>query len=188
MAIYKYLRQFWQGADADKELKKRMIQWRREPVTVRLEKPTRLDRARSVGYKAKEGFVVVRQRVNRGGRMRPSIVRGRRPKHNRQKKVLKLNYRVVAEGRAQEAFPNLTVLNSYLLAKDGQHSWYEIILVDGQHPNIAKDEKLKGLADKRGRVQRGLTNAGRRSRGLKGKGKGFEKTRPSLNANKGQGN
>jgi len=31
---------------------------------------------------------------------------------------------------------------------------------------------------------RGLTSAGRKSRGLRGKGKGFEKIRPSLRANK----
>ncbi|KKT75754.1 MAG: 50S ribosomal protein L15e, partial [Candidatus Peregrinibacteria bacterium GW2011_GWA2_44_7] len=40
---------------------------RKEPVTLVLEHPTRLDRARSLGYKAKQGCIVARQRVGRGG-------------------------------------------------------------------------------------------------------------------------
>ncbi len=188
MAIYKQLREFWQSKAGEKALSQQLIAWRKEPVTVRLEHPTRLDRARSVGYKAKQGYVIVRQRVLRGGRQRPAIEHGRRPRHNRRKKNLKLDYRLVAEGRAQAKFPNLTVLNSYLLGKDGKHAWYEIILVDPQHPNIAKDRSLKGAAAKRGRVERGLTNAGKRARGQKGKGKGHEKNRPSLAAHQKRGN
>lgn len=188
MSIYKYLREFWQGQDAQAALRARMIEWRKQPATVRLERPERLDRARSVGYKAKQGYIVVRQRVNRGGRQRPAIVRGRRPKHNRQKKILKLNYRAVAEGRAQQEFKNLVVLNSYPLAKDGLHAWYEIIMIDPQHPNLQKDRNNRDLSKQKGRVERGLTNAGRRGRGLKGKGKGYENARPSLNANRGHHN
>ena len=58
----------------------RMIEWRHGPSTARVEYPTRLDRARSLGYKAKEGYVVVRSRVRRGGRNRPKIMGGRRPR------------------------------------------------------------------------------------------------------------
>ena len=44
------------------------------------------------------------------------------------------------------------------------------------------DKGLMNLANQRGRVYRGLTSAGRKSRGLRGKGKGFEKMRPSRRA------
>lgn len=188
MAIYKYLRQFWQSEQADEELRTRMIQWRKEPATLRVEKPMRLDRARSVGYKAKQGFVVVRQRVLRGGRMREKITGGRRSKNARRKKILRKSYRSVAEERAQAKFPNLTVLNSYELSRDGKHYWFEVIFVDKAQPAIMQDRSLKALAEKKGRVDRGLTAAGRRSRGLENKGKGAEKLRPSLNARKGRGN
>jgi large subunit ribosomal protein L15e len=47
-----------------------MIKWRSEPTILVIEKPTRLDRARTLGYKAKKGIVVVRVRVPRGGRKR----------------------------------------------------------------------------------------------------------------------
>ena len=47
----------------------RMAQWRREPVNCKIERPTRIDAARRMGYKAKQGVVVIRTRIRRGGRM-----------------------------------------------------------------------------------------------------------------------
>ena len=44
----------------------RMAQWRREPVNC-IERPTRLDLAHRLGYKAKQGVVLIRTRVRRGG-------------------------------------------------------------------------------------------------------------------------
>jgi large subunit ribosomal protein L15e len=43
----------------------------------------------------------------------------------------------VAERRASERYPNLKVLNSYFLYKDGRYAWYEVILVDPNHPVVA---------------------------------------------------
>ena len=70
MGMYQHIREAWKNPnDVLKKLQhERTIKWRTEPVTVRVERPTRLDRARSLGYKAKQGFIVVRQRVDRGGR------------------------------------------------------------------------------------------------------------------------
>lgn len=165
--------------------KERLVRWRKEPVTVRIEKPTRLDRARSLGYKAIQGFVIVRQRVNRGGRKRPHINKARRSKNKRQKKIVAKNYQRIAEERANKKFQNLEVLNSYWVAEDGNNFWYEIILVDKNHPVIKsrKDTKWTSKPAHRNRVERGLTSAGRKSRGLRNKGKGAEKARPSLRAN-----
>ena len=190
MAIHKYLRAAWQGQASTDEYKQRMIQWRQEDATVRVQKPLRLDRARSVGYKAKQGFVVVRQRVLRGGHKREKIRKGRRSAHYHQRKNLSISYRVVAEGRSSEKFPNLEVLNSYFLCKDKRYYWFEVILVDPQHPNIKKEPSLANAAKKKGRVERGLTHAAKRSRGQKSKGRGHEKNFPSLSAgkNRGRGN
>ena len=41
------------------------------PSIVRLTKPSRPDKARRMGYKAKQGYVVYRVRVRRGGRKKP---------------------------------------------------------------------------------------------------------------------
>ncbi len=164
MAIHKYLRKAYASKESKELYKERMIQWRREPVTVRTYRPLRLDRARAVGYKAQEGFVVVRQRVNRGGHMRPQLTGGRRTAHSHRNKNLAISYQSIAERRAQAKYENLTVLNSYLLCKDGQRYWYEIILINPTHPNIIRSDKI-GAARKKGRVERGLTRAGRRNRG-----------------------
>jgi len=184
MGYYKYVREIYKRP---KEClgalwQQRLIQWRREPATIRIEHPTRIDRARSLGYKAKQGFLVVRQRVDRGGRQRPTIRKGRRSKAKTQRLDLKLSYQVVAEKRAGNHFPNCEVLNSYWIAKDGLHYWYEVILVDRSHPSILADKNIRWIANQRGRVERGLTSAAKKSRGLRGTGKGYEKARPSLRA------
>jgi large subunit ribosomal protein L15e len=186
MGIFKYLRSAWRSPSGEQftAYKAQLAVWRTQPVTFRVEHPTRLDRARALGFKAKNGFVVVRQRVDRGARQRPDIKGGRRSKHSRQLKVLEKNYQSVAEERAARAHPNLEVLNSYYVGKDGLHYWYEIILVDNKRPEIRTDKNVRWMAQPqhRRRVMRGLTSAARKSRGLRNKGKGAEKVRPSLRA------
>ncbi len=171
--------------------KERLISWRRDNVVTRIEKPTRLDRARSLGYKAKQGFVMARVRVPSGGIDRPRHKKGRKPKKAGFKKfTLSKGKAVVAQEKASRRFPNLEVLNSYWVADDGKHRWFEIILVDKSHPSILKDKDVSWIADPAHtrRAHRGLTSAGKHSRGLHKKGRGAEKIRPSLNANKGRGN
>ncbi|NQV09194.1 50S ribosomal protein L15e [Candidatus Woesearchaeota archaeon] len=191
MALYKHIRELWKKPKQNlKELwRERLIEWRREPVTVRIERPTRLDRARSLGYKAKQGIIIVRQRVIRGGRQRARITKGRRPKHYRRKEIIGKSYQWIAEERANKKYPNCEVLNSYWVAEDGKFRWFEIILVDKDHPAILKDKNYRWLSEFQHtrRVYRGLTAAGKRSRGtLTHKGKGAEKLRPSLRAKKGR--
>lgn len=179
MGVYKYIRDAWKKPKKTmpEYMKARLVEWRREPVTIRVERPTRLDKARSLGYKAKQGFSVVRQRVGRGGRQREQFTGGRRPKHNRKSKILNMNYQRVAEERVQRKYVNLEVLNSYLVAKDGQHHWYEVIMVDKNHPAIKNDADINWIKNHSKRVFRGLTSAGKKARGLRKKGKGSEKTR-----------
>ncbi|MEK6962941.1 MAG: 50S ribosomal protein L15e [Nanoarchaeota archaeon] len=189
MGFYKYIRDAWKkpSSGLGETYKNRLIEWRKEPVTVRLEHPTRLDRARSLGYRAKPGFVIVRQRLDRGGRMREkAIMGGRKPKKQRRLKVLAMNYQWVAEQRANDKYVNCEVLNSYWVGEDGKRIWHEVILVDRAHPQVLANKQLMHLVESRGRVYRGITSAGRKSRGLRHKGVGAEKIRPSLGANKGR--
>ena len=184
MGLYQRIRSIWRsGPDELKQLRKqRLMSWRREGSTVRVQRPTRLDRARALGYRPKSGVIVVRQRVVRGGRKRPDIKGGRRSKHSRQLKILDKSYQAVAEMRAAGKYPNMEVLNSYYLAKDGLRYWYEVILVDRESPAVKADKSLSGVAGMKGRSYRGVTSAARKSRGLRNKGKGAEKLRPSRNA------
>ncbi|MFH1133540.1 MAG: 50S ribosomal protein L15e [Nanoarchaeota archaeon] len=183
MGLYQYLRKNWQSSS----LKERMIQWRQEPVTLRIERPTRIDRARSLGYKAKEGIFVVRQRIIRGGHSRPAMRHGRRSKHMRRVMVLSKSYQWIAEERAAKKFVNCEVLNSYFVAKDGRHYWFEVIMVDKLHPAVLHDPALAWIAQGQHtrRAFRGLTASGKRSRGiLTNVGFGSEKLRPSITANR----
>jgi large subunit ribosomal protein L15e len=161
--------------------KQHLIDWRREPATVRLDYPTRLDRARSLGYRAKQGVFVVRQRVAAGAHKRPDFDGGRHSKHFRTTMILVKNYRLIAEERANKSFPNCEVLNSYFVGGDSKHYWYEVILVDRSHPSVRADARLGWMTNPshRGRVFRGRTSAGRKIRGLRHKGKGTEHFRPS---------
>lgn len=187
MGIYKYIRNAWKkpSEGLGNTQKLRLQEWRRQPATVRISRPTRLDRARSLGYRAKQGFVIVRQRVLRGGRKREKIKHGRTPRKFHRNKVVSMSLQTIAERRANQKFVNCEVLSSYYAANDGQYEWYEIILVDKNHPVIKNDPTLKWIADKANtkRAFRGLTSSGRKSRGLRKKGTGAEKIRPSLRAN-----
>ena len=190
MSMYHYIREAWkQPREGLGQLwQQRLVKWREEPVTIRIERPTRLDRARSLGYKAKPGFIMVRQRVNRGGRQRPQIRHPRRPKAMSRRKDLTMNYQTVAENRAARKYANCEVLNSYYAGADGLHYWYEVILVDRHNPSILADPHISWITNKKGRSERALTSAGKRARGLLRKGKGAEKIRPSLRAHDRQGN
>ena len=124
-----------------------MVAWRRGPVVARISKPSRLDRAHALGFRAKQGFIVARVRVRRGG------LRKIRPKGGRRQKrmgVLKftpaLSLKKIAEGRTAKRFPNLKILNSYWVWKDGKHEWYEVIAVDPHHNSVRNDPKLSWLA------------------------------------------
>lgn len=189
MGYLKYVRDAWKKprANMPELMKQRLIEWRKEPVTVRIQRPTRPDKARSLGYKAKQGYILVRQRIKRGSHVRPKAFKGRRPKKSKLKIDLAVTYQAIAEQRVADKYPNCEVLNSYYTGKDGMHYWYEIILVDKSHPAILKDKRTNWIGSKqhKGRAFRGLTTAAKRSRGmLTRKGKGAEKIRPSRRANK----
>ena len=187
MGMYQYVRELWKTpSESLGELwQKRLIEWRNEDASIRIERPTRLDKARALGYKAKQGYILIRQRVDRGGRQRELIRKGRKNRQFSRRKDLDKSYQSVAEQRAVKKYDNCEVLNSYYVGEDGLHYWYEVILVDKAHPSILADPRINWIANPANtrRVFRGLTTAAKKSRGLKNKGKGAEKLRPSLTAN-----
>ena len=180
--MYHYLRQAWKKPDI-KVLRGRMVEWRKSNSITKVDKPLRLDRARSLGYKDKKGVLVVRVKLKRGGHKRPRPNKGRRSKRLHTRKNLGMNYKWIAEQRAGRKFKNLEVLNSYNIGKDGIHYFYEVILIDPKRPEIKSDKNLKwiGKPSNKGRVFRGLTSAGKKSRGLRKKSREL-KVRPSIRA------
>ncbi len=122
-------------ADFNQWLRQAATSWRREPAIKRLTRPTRLDRARRIGYKAKPGVVVVRVRLRRGGARKKRPTSGRRQKAMGVVKFRRaIGLQQIAEARAAKKHPNLVVKDSYYVYSDGRNHWYEVILLnsDGQ--------------------------------------------------------
>jgi len=131
-----------------KEVRKsRLIIWRRRERSItRIWRPTDIATARRLGYSAKQGMVVVRVRVPKGGRRKPRPRSGRRQKHLGVVKYTPAkSRRLIAEERAARKYPNLEVLGSYMVGEDGQHEWYEVIMVDPDHPRIKSDNRFEWL-------------------------------------------
>ena len=189
MGITKYLRNAWKKPDV-KTLRDRMIEWRKGESIVRVKKPLRIDRARSLGYKAKKGISVVRVRIRRGGHKKTRPNKARRTKRLHNRKNLRMNYKEIAETRASRKFKNMEVLNSYNIGKDGIHYFYEVILVDRVAPEIKTDKELSFVTKSanRGRAFRAQTSAGKKARGLRNSRIKAPKVRPSLRANRRRGN
>ncbi len=143
MGIYKHLVQGWNQREKtglEQHLRQLSIKWRREPTVHRIEFPTRLERARALGYKAKQGYVIVRIRIRKGGARKP------RPRSGRRQKALGVtrytrakSLKRIAESRAKKKFPNLRVLNTYYVWEDGAHHWFETIMRDPHSPVSAQD-------------------------------------------------
>lgn len=173
------------NADLRELMSERKKAWRIGPAVERVENPTRINKARQYGYKAKQGFIVARSRIRRGAAQKSRPKRGRKPRRMGVNKITRgKSLQRIAEERATKRFPNLEVLGSYWLWEDGNYKWYEVVLVDPSHPAIQTDKDVSWITQKqhRGRAHRGLTPAGKTGRGLRRKGKGAEKIRPSIRA------
>lgn len=178
MGAYKYLEELWRKKQSDilrYLLRIRSWEYRQLPRVHRASRPTRPDKARMLGYKAKQGYVIYRASVRRGGRKRPNskgIVYGK--PHNQGIKYLKFdrNCQSVAEERVGRTCGNLRVLNSYWVNQDGLHKYYEVICVDPNHKAIRRDPHINWIVNAvhKHRELRGLTSAGRKARGFRVKG------------------
>ncbi len=140
------------------EYRARITKWRKESPVVRVEKPTNIARARTLGYKAKKGYIIVRARIKKGKRKRPKPKGGRKPSKSGRFFSRTKSLQAICEGRAGRKYKNLEVLNSYWVGEDGTHKFFEMILID---------PKLTKLKLQKGRVFRGLTSRGRKARGLR---------------------
>ncbi|MFB6281579.1 MAG: 50S ribosomal protein L15e [Haloferacaceae archaeon] len=192
-SFYSHIKEAWRDPDDGKlaELQwQRKQEWREQGAIERIERPTRLDKARELGYKAKQGIVVVRVSVRRGGARKRRFTAGRRSKRQGVNRIgRRKSIQRIAEERAARKYPNLRVLNSYWVGEDGTQKWHEIVLVDPEHPAIESDDDLNWICDdgQRGRAFRGLTNAGTSNRGLDTRGKGAEHVRPSIGSDRRRG-
>ncbi len=183
MGAYKYLEELYKRKQSDVLrflLRIRCWEYRQLTVVHRASRPSRPDKARRLGYKAKQGFVIYRIRIRCGGRKRPvgkGIVYGKPASQGVTQLKPTRSMRAIAEGRVGRKCPNLRVLNSYWVGQDATYKYYEVILVDPSHNAIRNDPKMNWICAPvmKHRECRGLTAAGRKSRGI-GRGHLYHKT------------
>ena len=191
MGAYKYLEEIWKHKQSDLMrfiLRMRTWEYRQLPAIHRCSRPSRPEKARKLGYKAKQGYVVYRVRIRRGGRKKPvrkGIINGKPKSQGVVGLKASKSLRVVAETRVGKKLGNLRVLNSYWVGQDATFKFFEVILVDPSHKAIRRDPKINWICrpvNKR-REERGLTSAGKKYRGLRVKGVNDNKNRPSRSSN-----
>lgn len=191
MGAYKYLEELWKKKQSDVMrfiLRLRTWEYRQLPAIHRVSRPSRPDKARRLGYKAKQGIVIYRIRIRRGGRKKPvskGIVYGKPASQGVVGLKFKRNTRSVAEERVGRKLGGLRVLNSYWVAQDATYKFFEVIMVDPAHTAIRNDPRLNWISRPvhKHRELRGQTSAGKKGRGLRVKGGKENKKRPSQLAN-----
>jgi len=183
MGAYKYMQEIWRKKQSDVMLfllRMRCWQFRQLNVIHRASRPTRPEKARRLGYRAKQGYVVYRIRIRRGGRKRQvpkGATYGKPKNHGVNQLKPNRNHQAIAEERVgRRVAQGLRVLGSYWVTQDSTFKFYEVIVVDPFHKAIRRDAKINWITKPthKHRELRGLTSAGRKSRGL-GKGKGYAK-------------
>ncbi|MBU0532147.1 50S ribosomal protein L15e [Candidatus Micrarchaeota archaeon] len=157
MGAYKYITRTFQQQykQRDDRLKSKIISWRKEPAIVKIERPTNIARARTLGYKAKQGYIVVRTRVEKGRRTRRRPRGGRKHKNYYFRTQPQLSHQAIAEQRVNRIHNNMEVLNSYWVGDDGNYIYFEIILVDPAKPSVNISSAIR-----QGKTFRGLTSSG----------------------------
>ncbi|AOW04576.1 60S ribosomal protein L15 [Yarrowia lipolytica] len=174
MGAYKYLEEIHRKKQSDVLrflLRVRCWEYRQKTGIHRASRPSRPDKARRLGYKAKQGFVIYRVRVRRGNRKRPSkkgATYGKPTNQGINQLKLQRSLRAVAEERVGRRAGNLRVLNSYWVNQDSTYKYFEVILVDPSHVVIRNDPRINWICNPvhKHRESRGLTAAGKKNRGI----------------------
>jgi large subunit ribosomal protein L15e len=114
-------------------------EYRQLNVIHRASRPSRPDKARRLGYKAKQGYVVYRIRVRRGNRKKQApkgATYGKPVRQGVNHIKPQRGLQSTAEERVGRRCGNLRVLNSYWVNQDGVYKYYEVILVDPSHKAV----------------------------------------------------
>ncbi len=184
--MYKQMKQTMESEYKNRsdQYKSRIIKWNSEPPIMRVDQPTNIARARELGYRAKEGIIIVRVQVHGGMRKSKHPAGGRKPHASGRYFTQEKSLQVIAEERAARKFSNFEPLNSYFVGSAGSNRFFEIILLDRANNAIKSDPHYSNVIGQRGRAFRGLTSAGRRHRGISKKRFGAHNFRPSKNVYK----
>jgi large subunit ribosomal protein L15e len=167
MGAYRYIAQTLQKQykERDEVFRTKVRGWRKGPAIARVERPSNLIRARRLGYKAKQGYMVARVRIDKGRRTRRKPRGGRKQKSNYLFVQPQISHQAIAEQRVNRRYRNMEVLNSYWVGEDGNFKYFEVILADPAKPSVNISSAIR-----QGKAFRGLTSAGTSRRPSKKKG------------------
>ena len=133
MGSYKYIHANEIALYKNDERKKEILQEvRNQPILQRIERPTKPAKAKTIGYKAKQGYIVVRVRVSKGDFRRPRANHARRPSKSGLYYKLSVSKEDIARNRALKAYKNMEVIGSYFLIEDGKNKWFEIVMANSK--------------------------------------------------------
>jgi large subunit ribosomal protein L15e len=133
MGAFKYIRKNERNSNRDAERKKEILtEVRSRPLISRMPSPSKIARAHSLGYKAKQGYITVLARVGKGSFRRPRPVHARRPSKAGIYYNLSVSKQKIAEDRVLKRYPNMKLLGSYLLTEDGKDKWFEVLLKEAK--------------------------------------------------------
>lgn len=183
MGAYKYVEELYKRKQSDvlRFLQRiRCWEYRQLKAIHRASRPSRPDKARRLGYRAKQGYVIYRIRIRRGGRkrqVRKGQVMGKPAGHGVNQLKPTRSLRCLAEERAGRKLGGLRVLTSYWETHDATFKSFEVIREDPHHKAIRRDARINWIAKTtmKHREMRGLTGAGKKSRGI-AKGHRYTKT------------
>merc|ERR1711911_456526 len=104
-----------------------------------------------LGFKNKQGYVIYRVCMRRGGRKRP-VAKGcpyGKPKTSGAVKQQKpeRNLQSIAEERVGRKLKGLRVLNSYWVGEDSTFKYFEVIMIDTHHKAIRRDPKINWMCN-----------------------------------------
>lgn len=167
MGAYRYIAQTLQKQykERDEVFRVKVRGWRKGPAIARVERPSNLIRARRLGYKAKQGYMVARVRIDKGRRTRRKPRGGRKQKNYYLFVQPQMSHQAIAEQRVNRRYRNMEVLNSYWIGEDGNFKYFEVILADPAKPSVNISSAIR-----QGKAFRGLTSAGTSRRPSKKKG------------------
>merc|ERR1711872_355546 len=152
MGAYKYVNELWRKKQTDVMgflLRVRTWQYRQLSRVHRASQPTRVEKARRLGYRAKQGFVIYRVRVRRGSRKKPvakGCTYGKPTHHGINQMKFQRSLQSIAEERVGRKIGSLRVLNSYWVGEDSTYKYYEVIMVDPAHTAIRRDPRIQWIS------------------------------------------
>jgi large subunit ribosomal protein L15e len=170
MGAYKYITETLQKQykERDQSFRDKIMLWRSQAPIMAVDYPANLTRARRLGYKAKQGYIIVRARVDKGRRTRIKPMGGRKQKNFYRFVQPGMSHQAIAEQRVNRVYRNMEVLNSYWVGEDGNYKYFEVILADPAKATVNISSVIRA-----GKSFRGLTSAG--NSGTPNKQKGWNK-------------